>query len=1164
MSNDFTYFAFISYSHKDQKWAEWIQRAIEHYKLPAIIRKEVQKPLPKRIAPIFRDATDLGVDVLVDGLHEELEKSRFLIVVCSPNSAKPNAEGKHFVDEEVRHFCDAGRAKQIIPVIVEGTPQESFGPVLKSKEILALDATKQSKARILNDIVAKILGLKPDVLWRRAERERRKQRTIRSILCGVLAFFVAFAGYFTWDANRTVKNYYADYVDSFGLPEGIFPLKKSELSHRHIHYRFEYKGFQYGMSPHADSADWCIWSWFGFRRRLVRVVQANSHGYPRKWNHAEYSDRPQIQDFKYDRDLRLMEIRCGRYNGEGREPYLEKRIELSNARGEVNGLMEFFFSNERLDLAFGVASVTTVDRAKIAESSRIEITKHFCKRDGKGRITQCLFLNNSIANVKDGDGLHGFSYEYDEMGRPTVIWYLGRNGEEFCHRANKQGVAGKQFSYTGHNVSKEEYLDESGNPILKLRGWGASESSFDNYDRLIKICFLGTSGGEVRREYDTHGNKIREVYFGIDGKRAPGSDGCAEFRWECDERGNITKMTFYGVDGKPILTKSGFAAVRMEHDENGNRTRQSYLGVDGMPISHKDGCSEVHWEYDVSGNKIMEAYFGVDGKPTLLKNGYAEVRMEYDERGNKTRRVFIGTNGKPTLHKDGFAEVRMKYNEYGSMTDEALFGVDDKPARDTVLGYAEMRMEYDGRGNTTKVSFFGVDGKPTLARGGFAERHFEYDEHGNVTIEQCFGVEGKPILCKDGYAETHTTYDKFGNVTKRVEFGVDGKPTRNIEYDEHGSKTNEKLFGIGGESTQGFEYDERGNMTKISFFGENGELMICNEIGCAELRTEYDERGNVTKSLFLGVDGLPTLANEGFAEKRTKYDERGKMTRVSFFGVKGEPVLCKDDYAELCIEYDERGNMTKGSYFGVDGKPTLNKKGCFAELRKEYDERGNVMKCSYFGVDGKLTLHEDGYAELRKEYDEFGNMTKESYFGIDGKPTLSKNCIAGFRNEYDERGNVTKTSYFGVDGKPTLHKNGYAIIRFAHNPDGTIAKIEYFDVSGKPIELQPVALSVEILSNSAAEKLRVKEGDIWCRLGSYDILKSEGYHEVTESIQASRNHEKELIVARKVGDRYEIHAFKFPVGLMGIRVGEKNLSDFDKLAKAYKAYCEQEKSKGNE
>lgn len=904
----------------------------------------------------------------------------------------------------------------------------------------------------------------PRVLARKICDDAIKRVRFRRLIFSVVVFLVclmAAFGLFIFDASRTVKCYYADYVDSFGLPQGIFQLKESELEHRHIHYRFEFDGFQRGRSPHADSADWCIWNWFGFRRRLARVVQANSHGYPCKWNHTAYSDRPQIQDFKYDRDLRLREIRYGRYNGEGREPYLEKRIELSNARGEVNGLMEFFVNNERLDLAFGMASATTVSLTEILESPKIEITKHLCQRDGQGRIKRRLFLNNSNANVKDADGLFGFSYEHDGMGRTTLIWYLGRKGEEYCPRANKQGVAGKQYAYIGHNISREEYVDESGSPILRLRGWGACESSFDNYDRIIKIRFLGIDGGEVHREYDFRGNKIREVYYGTDGKLAPGSDGCAEIHWEYDERGNITKMSFYGVDGQLTLTNSGFAAVRMDYDENGNRTKQLYFGVDGMPVLHKDGCSEVHWEYDMYGNKTGEAYFGVDGKPKLHKNGYAEVRMEYDERGNKTRRVFVDTNGMPTLNKDGFAEVRMKYDEYGNATNEALFGVDGKPALDRVLGYAEMRMKYDGRGNMTKVSFFGVNGKPTLASGGFAEKHFEYDEHGNVTTEQCFGVEGKPILCKDGYAEIHITYDNFGNVTKRIELGVDGKPMRNTGYDEHGRKTKETLFGIGGGPTQGFEYDERGNMTKISFFGADGEPIICNEIGCAELRTEYDERGNVTKSFFFGVDGMPTLGNEGFAEKRVKYDIRGNITTVSFFGVKGEPVLCKYDYAELRLEYDERGK-------------------------------------------------------------------------------------------------VTKMSYFDADGKPTLHKDGYAMIRYTYKPDGAISNTEYSDVSGKVIVLHQVIMSVEVIVNSMAAKLGIREGDIWCRLGTYDIVKMGDGCDIKKAVQTCRDMEKVLVVARKVGNSYEIHSFRFPVGIMGIVFGNRNITDFDKLEQAYKVYCEEE------
>ncbi len=160
--DSFKYYAFISYSHKDEKWARWIHGALEHYRLPAIMRKAEKNRYPKRIAPVFLDSTDLGVGDLGKTLPEELAKSRYLIVLCSPNSANPNEQGKNYIDQEVTWFCDEGRDDNVIPVIIEGTPNDAFCQSLKKREILAVDATKQSKARVLNDIVAKLLGLAPD------------------------------------------------------------------------------------------------------------------------------------------------------------------------------------------------------------------------------------------------------------------------------------------------------------------------------------------------------------------------------------------------------------------------------------------------------------------------------------------------------------------------------------------------------------------------------------------------------------------------------------------------------------------------------------------------------------------------------------------------------------------------------------------------------------------------------------------------------------------------------------------------------------------------------------------------------------------------------------------------------------------------------------------
>ena len=95
---EYRYFAFISYSHKDMAWAKWIQRKLENYRLPAQIRKK-HVGLPQKIAPVFRDGTDLAGAVLEDTLRQELERSQYLIVICSPNSVSSS-----YVSSEVEHF----------------------------------------------------------------------------------------------------------------------------------------------------------------------------------------------------------------------------------------------------------------------------------------------------------------------------------------------------------------------------------------------------------------------------------------------------------------------------------------------------------------------------------------------------------------------------------------------------------------------------------------------------------------------------------------------------------------------------------------------------------------------------------------------------------------------------------------------------------------------------------------------------------------------------------------------------------------------------------------------------------------------------------------------------------------------------------------------------
>ena len=93
------YRAFISYSHRDSRWASWLHASLEKYRLPKALIGTVtaRGEVPKRIAPIFRDrdelpsATDLGTL-----LNAALADSATQIVICSPQAAKSK-----WVNEEI-------------------------------------------------------------------------------------------------------------------------------------------------------------------------------------------------------------------------------------------------------------------------------------------------------------------------------------------------------------------------------------------------------------------------------------------------------------------------------------------------------------------------------------------------------------------------------------------------------------------------------------------------------------------------------------------------------------------------------------------------------------------------------------------------------------------------------------------------------------------------------------------------------------------------------------------------------------------------------------------------------------------------------------------------------------------------------------------------------
>lgn len=177
------YKAFISYSHSDEAWARWLQRALERYKLPKTFRQS-HPELPVRLYPIFRDRDELASGgELSESIRKAMDDSDALIVICSPA-----ARASLWVNEEVRRFRLSGRGHRIFCLLVTGSPdphsadcafpaailQNDNGTALL--EPLAADATPKGdgKRNAMLKIAAGLLGVGVDDLKRRdAQRQAR-------------------------------------------------------------------------------------------------------------------------------------------------------------------------------------------------------------------------------------------------------------------------------------------------------------------------------------------------------------------------------------------------------------------------------------------------------------------------------------------------------------------------------------------------------------------------------------------------------------------------------------------------------------------------------------------------------------------------------------------------------------------------------------------------------------------------------------------------------------------------------------------------------------------------------------------------------------------------------------------------------------------------------
>lgn len=205
MGADFRYRGFLSYSHVDKKWADWLHRKLEGYRVPPQLRSaDPNRTLPRNLRPIFRDREELAsASSLPQVIDRALAESESLIVICSPAAAH-----SHWVDNEIRRFRELGRGDRIFCLIVDGEPlagdeRDCFPPSLRRAgeqnsgaplEPIAADARGGRAARdhARTMVIAGLLGVGLDELLQRDLRNRH--RKMFAIATGTTLLAVSMAG----------------------------------------------------------------------------------------------------------------------------------------------------------------------------------------------------------------------------------------------------------------------------------------------------------------------------------------------------------------------------------------------------------------------------------------------------------------------------------------------------------------------------------------------------------------------------------------------------------------------------------------------------------------------------------------------------------------------------------------------------------------------------------------------------------------------------------------------------------------------------------------------------------------------------------------------------------------------------------------------------------
>lgn len=935
----FSYYAFISYTEKDEKWAEWLQWNLEHYKIPTKVRNE-NKELPRKIRPVFWYKNDLAGAHLSGAIKKELEQSKYMIVVCSPTSAK-----KEWVNDEVQYFKnDLGRGDKIIPFIVDGKmnaddiEQECLPLPIRNlpreKELRCIDVREYGKNKALVNIVSTLFDIRFDILWNRFKREQRRRFAIYSV-CSVLFGIILFG---CWDYFLHTKyEYYVDIEDCNGTPTGIIKISNDEADEHYRLYRFEYR-----------------------RRMLQRVVYVDCDGNPQNHTNTEFADRPCIQELSYSNgDLSL--INCK--DASNKTLYImhlsKDKLAADLKDDEENQAANFIFSSSSVDQGQSEFFQSPfLDRILKSPS---KIARYIYERDDDGYLTKKMFARHNGDNDDigvDANGISGFEYERDSLHRVVRIRFLDAHGK---YKANRKGVAGKKYEYDKNgNITIVEYVDKDDH--LK-------------YNELHWAKCIDT--------YDDKGYPIDESVYGIDGK--PCVSGFGYHILHMTYNKNVETISFYDIHNKPTYTLTigdspgGFSIITNIKNEKGQVVETQYKDSNGNPCYNHHHVATLKIEYSSSGLVTGLRNYGIDNKPCTNIDGYHYARASYNKQGHLTEQSFFNINGMPTHNSGGFHRANIMYDGSGHRAIEMhVFNLDNLPTFSPLFNDASwIKLGYNGSSKwVSEISFYSYDNKPIETTVG-AKVCCERDPYGQITAYNYYNENDELSSDINHCAIMELAYNDMGMETERR------------FYDEN--KTPMMHYGIFRISRS---YTKTGQLERICFYDTLGHTRNCPD-GWAIQEFSYNEGAQSANSYF--GEESERVEVQGVHRYEYEIDDYGNVLSQSAFDKDMQPTMNILLSAHKLVHlYDEnRRIIGRDLYNTNDIKP-------FVSIRYKLNQRGLLTEQTAYNAEMELVESPFNYgvAKIQSKYDSQDRITYMCATDKSGKKMNTSYGIAESFYEY--------------------------------------------------------------------------------------------------------------------------------------------------------------------